>query len=191
MPALRQWLPVVYICILLLILQLLGPELLRYDSLLIQNHQLWRFVSGHWVHANWTHFLLNITGFVLCLALTGVRWSVWQWSWRIIILSIAISCAFSLWQPQLGWYVGFSGVLFGLYVLAAVASLPEQRLMSVILLLFIGLKIILEQWSSVNISSSDLIGIPVLVDAHLYGVLSALLMITVQIVINKFIYPNI
>jgi len=190
MPALRQWLPVVFISLFMLILQMLGPELLRYDSRLIQNAQLWRFLSGHWVHANWTHFLLNITGFALCLALTGVRWSIWQWSWRIIVLSSAISSGFYLWQPQLGWYVGFSGVLFGLFILAAVASLSEQRMMSVILLLFIGLKIILEQWSSVNITSSDLIGIPVLVDAHLYGVLSALLVVIVQNLMRSFISPK-
>ncbi|MBL7000413.1 MAG: rhombosortase [Gammaproteobacteria bacterium] len=191
MPVLRESLPVFIISLIMLLLQLLGPELLRYDSRFLQHAEYWRFLSGHWVHANWIHFGLNIAGFTLCLALTGVRWALWQWGWRIIVLSTAISSGFIVWQPQLGWYVGFSGVLFGLYVLAAVASLSEQRMMSVILLIFIALKIILEQGASVNITSSELIGIPVLVDAHLYGVLSATLVVLAQRILNKLIYPKI
>ena len=89
-------------------------------------------------------------------------------------------------HPELGWYVGFSGVLFGLYVLAAVASLSRQFFMSTILIGFIGLKIGLEQWSSVKITSSELIGVPVLVDAHLYGVLMAVLIILIQLMWKYF-----
>ena len=84
-------------------------------------------------------------------------------------------------NPQLGWYVGFSGVLFGLYVLAAVESLDRQTFISVSLLGFIAIKIALEQGASVKITSSEFIGVPVLVDAHLYGVLIAVLILLLQI----------
>ncbi len=175
-----KWYPVVFLVLLMLILQLIGPDLFRYEARSITDLEFWRLFTGHWVHANWIHFLMNMAGFLLCIALTGVTWSLWQWSWRIVVLSAGISLVFYLVQNNISWYVGFSGVLFGLYVLAAYASLREQTVMSVILLVIISLKISLEQWSSVTITSSGLIGIPVLVDAHLYGVLVAASLIIVQ-----------
>lgn len=179
-----KWLPVLGLLLVFTLLQLIGPKYLRYDADLVSELQLWRFLSGHWVHANWIHFALNMAGFVLCVMLTGISWSLWQWLARIMILSSTISVCFYIWNSDIGWYVGFSGVLFGLYVLAARATLSKQAMMSSILLVFIALKIVLEQWSSVKITSNELIGVPVLVDAHLYGVLSAVSMIAVLAVFN-------
>ena len=185
-----KWLPVISLILVMLLFQLLGPELFRFEIRLVKEYQLWRILTGHWVHANWIHFFLNMAGFLLCLALTGVNWKIWQWIWRIIVLSSGISAGFYLLHPEVSWYVGFSGVLFGLYVLAAFASLPAQFFMSAILLVFIGVKIILEQGASVNITTSDLIGVPVLVDAHLYGVLIALAMIAIQTIGKKLIHTE-
>lgn len=180
-----KWLPVLSLSLCMLVFQLIGPEVFRYEARLITELQLWRVLTGHWVHANWVHLMMNLAGFMLCLALTGIRWSLLQWLWRILILSAGISLSFYLLHPDISWYVGFSGVLFGLYVLAAFTSLPDQVVMSTILLVFIGIKIILEQWSSVNITTSELIGVPVMVDAHLYGVLIAVLLISIQIIYKQ------
>jgi len=168
----------------MLVLQLIGTEILRYETSRIHELELWRVFTGHWVHANWPHFLLNMSGFLLCVALTEVKWSLWQWSWRVLVLSGGISAALLWFNPDIGWYVGFSGVLFGLYVLAAITTIHRQVLMSSLLLGFIFIKIILEQWSSVKITSADLIGVPVLVDAHLYGVLLALIIYLIQYLIR-------
>jgi rhomboid family GlyGly-CTERM serine protease len=185
-PRLLQWVPVSILILVMLILQLIGPELLRYQTSLIHQHQWWRFVSGHWVHANWTHYLLNMTGFILCVALTETAWNLFQWLWRILFLGIGISIAFWWLQPQIGWYVGFSGTLFGLYFLCAMSSWPQQRVMSSILIAVIAVKLILDLWSSVKITSTDLIGIPVLVEAHLYGVISAIILLLAQATIKLF-----
>lgn len=179
---LKQWGPAAALILFMCVLQLIGPELLRYDTRLIQHYQWWRVLSGHWVHANWLHFVLNMSGLVLCVALTDVVWTMWQWLWRILLLTLGISSCLYLWHPQLGWYVGFSGVLFGLYVLASQATLNKQRLMSITLLCIIGIKISLEQWSSFEITSAGIIGVPVLEDAHLYGVLLAIIIIIFQYV---------
>lgn len=187
MTEIGKWLPVTGLMLFMLLLQLAGPELFRYETRLITDYQFWRVLTGHWVHANWLHYLMNMAGFMLCLALTGVAWTAWQWSWRIVVLSIGISLSFLLWHQDIGWYVGFSGVLFGLYILAAYASLNRQLYMSSILLSFISLKIILEQWSSVNITTSNLIGVPVMVDAHLYGVLMAGLLILLNFFLNYYL----
>lgn len=180
-----KWQPVLLLIVIMFVLQWLGPELFRLQMDQLKNNQWWRLLTGHWVHANWIHFSLNMTGFLLCQALTGVNWSFWQWLWRIVVLSMGISAGFYLLHPEINWYVGFSGVLFGLYVMASFSSLAQQVFMSSALLLLVGVKIILEQVSSVNISTSELIGVPVLVDAHLYGVLLALLIVAIQMLVNR------
>ncbi len=178
--SLRPWTTVGLLALLMLVAQAAGPELLRYDARAMRSGELWRLWSGHLVHANMRHLLLNLAGLLLCQALTGVRWRLWQWGWRILWLATAISLGFWLLQPQIHWYVGFSGVLFGLYLLAAVAVLRQQPLVSSLLIVLLLAKILVEQFSSVKIASSEWIGVPVLVDAHLYGFLAALLLLTLQ-----------
>jgi len=192
MTEIGKWIPVVSLILFMSIIQFIGPEPFRFETRLITDLELWRVFSGHWVHANWIHYFLNMAGFILCLALTGVNWNIWQWVWRILLLSLGISLGFYVLHPEVSWYVGFSGVLFGLYVLTAYASLKDQFVMSSILLLFIGVKIILEQYSSVNVTTGDLIGVPVMVDAHLYGVLMAVLLVLAQTVYRKILQagPN-
>ena len=164
----------------MLILQLAGPEVLRYEPHLILDYQPWRLLTGHLVHANWIHFGLNITGLVLCQALTDVRWRISRWLLYVLVLTTGISAGFYLLHPRLDWYVGFSGVLFGLYVLAASHSLVKQPLLSSAILGFIAIKVLMEQVASVNITRSELIGVPVLVDAHLYGVLIAVMILAIE-----------
>ncbi len=168
----------------MLLLQLIGPQYFRYDGELIRQGQIWRWLSAHLVHANWVHLALNAAGFALCVGISGVNWRCWQWSWRILLLAFFISAGFYLLQPNMGWYVGFSGVLFGLYLLAADATRLQQPLISALLAIFVIAKIVIEQSTSVNITSSELIGVPVMVDAHLYGVSVAIVLIAGQHLIS-------
>ncbi len=177
MNALRPYGPLAVWAALMILLQWVGPEALRYDPQVIRDGELWRLLTGHLVHANGRHLLLNLAGLFLCQALTGVNWSLLQWSGRILLLALMISLGLWWLHPGLRWYVGFSGVLFGLYLMAAVESLPRQMLISSLLVLLLLAKILMEQFSSVKISSSGWIGVPVLVDAHLYGFLSGLLLL--------------
>lgn len=160
--------------------QLIGPEVWRYQTPLVRQGEFWRILTGHWVHANWVHFLLNMAGFALCQALTGVSWRLRGWSWRIVLIGVGISLLFLEFNPNIGWYVGFSGVLFGLYILAAVDAIQRFRLVSVTLLLLIALKMVIDLASSGKLTSSELIGVPVLIESHLYGVIMAILILGAQ-----------
>ena len=184
-PNIKMIQPIALIILLMVIMQWSGMEYFRYETNLIHDKEWWRLLSGHWVHANWMHLLLNACGLLLCLYLTAINWSMWQWSWRILFLSVAISVGFLWLHPNLGWYVGFSGVLSGLYILSAIETIPNQSVMSYLLLIFVVIKILLEQFTSLNLDSSDLIGVPVLVDAHLYGVLSAFCFIGIELFFRK------
>ncbi len=167
------------------VFQLAGADWLRYEVSFINKMQLWRVFTGHLVHANWIHLVLNMVGFLFCVALTDVHWSFSQWLMRILFLAMGISACLYIFNPLFHWYVGFSGVLFGLYVMAAIDSWPRQKIISIVLLAIIIGKILLEQISSVTISSDYIIGVPVLVDAHLYGVVLALVVVSTQLYLAK------
>jgi len=153
------------------ILQWLGKGYFRYDSDITSSLEFWRLLTGHWVHLNWTHWLLNSLGFVLLVALLRIRWRISYWIKVIIIHSLLISIAMLFLNPQLNWYVGFSGALYGLFMLAAIINIKKDKLMSVLIIAIISLKIGAEQFYGSTVSTEKLLGAPVIIDAHAYGFL--------------------
>ena len=160
--------------LLVVVLQLIGQEPLRYQHDWWQSGQVWRIVTANWVHVGWAHMALNMLGLAVCVSLAHPCWSVKRWFLNSLCLGIGISILFTLQNPDLHWYVGFSGVLFGLYFLAAHDLYARDPLIALLMGGAIVIKIILEQYTSIDLDSSDLIGAPVIVDAHLYGLLIAI-----------------
>ena len=91
---------------------------------------------------------------------------------------------FSHLNPELDWYVGYSGVLYGIFMLAAFDLYPRDKIIAVLLAAAIVIKITIEQSGELNLTTSDIIGTPVVVDAHLYGVLLAITIILVNRLIS-------
>ena len=156
------------------LLQIIGPEYFRYQSDWPQSGQLWRVVSAHWVHVGWMHLLLNTLGLAICVTLTTPGWSLQRWFVQSLLLAIGISLLCTLQNPEISWYAGFSGVLFGLYFLGAHDLYRRDRLIAVLVASAIVIKVLLEQYTDIDVDSSALIGARVIVDAHLYGLLSAM-----------------
>jgi rhomboid family GlyGly-CTERM serine protease len=156
------------------VLQIIGPEYFRYQSDWPQSGQLWRVVSAHWVHVGWMHLLLNTLGLAICVTLTTPGWSLQRWFVQSLLLAVGISLLCTLQNPEISWYAGFSGVLFGLYFLGAHDLYRRDRLIAVLVASAIVIKVLLEQYTDIDVDSSALIGARVIVDAHLYGLLSAM-----------------
>ena len=154
-----------------ILMQLVGPDLLRFERDWLQSGQIWRGFTGHWVHVGWEHLLLNSAGLAICVGLARPRWSLRCWFTQSVGIGLGISLLFTAFNPELGWYAGFSGILFGLYLLGAVALFASDRLVAVLMGGAIIGKVLLEQLTSIDFDSSALIGAPVVVDAHLYGLL--------------------
>ncbi len=152
-------------------LQLFDIRLLRYQFGWWGDSEYWRSFTAHWVHANWSHFLLNAAGLILCMTITSPKWSSWRWIAYNFYLAIGISALFTLRNPELRWYVGYSGILFGIYLLAAIDLYARDRIVAFLLGAAIVSKVVLEQTSDINITTEDMIGVPVVIDAHLYGLL--------------------
>ena len=156
------------------LLQAIGPEYFRYQQDLVEQGQIWRFVSAHWVHVGWMHLLLNGLGLAICVSLTTPGWSPARWLLCCVIMAIGISTLLVLYNPDVIDYAGLSGVLFGLYMLTALSLYSRDRLIAVLIIAAIVIKVLMEQFSFYDFNSGDLIGARVIVDAHLYGLLMAI-----------------
>lgn len=153
--------------------QVIDSQSFRYQLDWFQQVEFWRVITGHWIHFSWQHLMLNGLGLILCIAIARPTWSIGRWVVYNILLAIGISMLFTWLNPELDWYVGYSGVLFGLFLLAAIELFKTERIIALLLGTGVCIKVALEQISSVNITTSDFIGVPVIIDAHLYGLLIA------------------
>jgi rhomboid family GlyGly-CTERM serine protease len=160
-------------CALLLAPTLLGEggrELLRYDRAGLAAGQGWRLITGHWVHLDARHALLNCLGLALVWALFARDYSPRQWIVIVLASMAAIDAGLWLGDSTIQWYVGSSGVLHGVMAAGALAHLRRGEREGWLLAAILIAKLGYEQWiGALPLSGRD----PVVVDAHLYGVLGA------------------
>jgi rhomboid family GlyGly-CTERM serine protease len=159
--------------LVMVFLQISDSQNFRFQQDWIQQAEFWRVITAHWIHFNWQHLILNGLGLVFCVAIARPVWSIGRWIVYNLLLAIGISMLFTWLNPELDWYVGYSGVLFGVFLLAAIELFKTERIIASLLGIGVCSKVVLEQTSSVTVTTSDFIGVPVIIDAHLYGLLLA------------------
>ncbi len=169
-----DWRFVAVIIPVMTLMQLIGPETFRYERDWSSSGEIWRIVTGHWVHVGWIHLLLNGLGLVVCVSLTTPGWSAKRWLVSTLIMAIGISLLITLFNPEVQDYAGHSGILYGLYVLGAISLFPRDRLIAILVVVAIVTKVLMEQFNFYDFNTADVIGAPVIVDAHLYGLLMAI-----------------
>lgn len=134
-------------------------------------HEPWRLLLGHWVHASWTHFLLNLVALVGWLLL----WSESPLArlGELVCLSIVVGGAVNCFV-DFSYVLGLSGLLHALFCASAVQGLSraQARPMSIGVLLLLTAKVGYEQLVGALPSSELFAGLPVAVDAHLIGVIA-------------------
>jgi rhomboid family GlyGly-CTERM serine protease len=170
----RDWRFVASIIPLMVLLQAIGPEYFRYQRDWISTGEIWRIVTAHWVHVGWLHLLLNGLGLVICVILTKPGWSIRRWLISSLTLAIGISIMLTLYNPEVRDYAGYSGVLYGLYMLAAISLFSSDRLVAGLVITAIVIKVLMEQFNFYDFNTGDIIGAHVVIDAHLYGLLMAI-----------------
>jgi rhomboid family GlyGly-CTERM serine protease len=187
-PTARLWSAVTALLLLAAILQISGlAPMLRYSRDAIAAGELWRLITAHLVHLGAAHFALNAMGTVLAAALVGAQLRPLAWGW--VWLACALSVSGGLWwlQPEIGWYVGMSGVLHGLIVAGAVTGLGDyrERLFAAAVLVAIAAKLGWEQWSGAMPGTAALAGGSVITEAHLYGAVGGLLAGSVILALHR------
>lgn len=172
------WLPPLAIAALVLLLALGGEAArtaLRFDHAAIAGGAVWRLLTGNFVHLGWAHVALNLAGLGLLVLLCPDRLAWLVWLRRLVLVGTGMgACLYFL--VDVGWYVGFSGVLHGLFLLGLGRQVVVERdwIAAASLAVLLG-KVVWEMATGVPVSDEKMIGGRVLVESHLYGALSALL----------------
>jgi rhomboid family GlyGly-CTERM serine protease len=149
---------------------------LEYHRNKAQAGELWRFISASLLHTNLNHLLMNLAGLALAWALHGEYYRPIAFIVLMAALSLAVGIGVHLFSPHLFTYVGLSGALNGLIVWGAVRDIHTGLRSGWLLLAIMLIKIIHEQLSPPNLELQQLINANVAVDAHLYGVIAALIL---------------
>ncbi len=137
--------------------------------------EYWRFLSGHLIHYSWLHCSTNTLGLLLLIAMFKNTSMNLNWLLASVVIVIAISSGLILFSQQLKWYVGFSGVLTGLYAYAAIKTLSENIKLSVTIC------IILSIYAAYQLLQGELIRSTLIPDlkassyAHAYGLCAGVL----------------
>lgn len=145
---------------------------LQFDRTGIRDYEMWRLVTGHFVHLGWAHFVLNIAGLALVWLLFGACFSARQWA-AILLLAIAgIDIGLWFFDPGLVWYVGLSGALHGMLAAGVVAAAMRGSTESAVLGFLLVGKLVWEQILGPLPGSAGIAGGDVVVNSHLYGAVS-------------------
>ena len=183
----RLW-AFVIICLLLATVASTGDAgrlLLRYERDAVLGGEWWRLLTAHVVHLGWSHLALNLLGLALMWALFAADYTPWQWLAIVAGSIVAIDVGFLVLNPNLAWYVGLSGALHGVMAAGSVAHLRRREPDAWLLVVFLVVKLVYEQVAGVMPFSANTAGGPVVVDAHLYGAVGAVLVVAALMLRRK------
>jgi rhomboid family GlyGly-CTERM serine protease len=166
----RAWVLLGLAALTMVLLELGGDDIraaLRYERDAILDGEVWRLVTGHLVHFDWSHLVLNLAGALLMVLLFAESYSPREWVWVLVSSFVAIDAGFLFFEPQLVWYVGVSGVLHGVLAAGVVGWWRrEASWMAAVLSCVVIGKLWWEQTQGGLPLSGEM---PVVVAAHLYG----------------------
>ena len=172
---LRDWFLPGAIAMLLLGLHLAGPEAttaLRYERGAIEAREAWRLATAHLVHHDWPHLGWNLFGIALVWFLFAREFTLYGWLVILTASTIAIDAGFLLLEPQLDWYVGFSGVLHGCMAAGLVAWVKRERdALTVAVAALFAAKLAWEHAVGPLPFTAGTLSLPVIHAAHTYGAL--------------------
>ena len=173
-----SWYFFAFIILITITINYLGNEVyeyLKYDRLKIESGEFWRLISGHFVHLNLTHLALNYAGLTIVWLLVGRYYSSFQW---LVIFSISLlitSAGFWYLDKNMLWYVGLSGVIYGLLFAGAGRGIKNLPIESSFVIVVVIIKIAYEQLIGPTPDSENISGGNVVVNAHLYGSIGGLI----------------
>lgn len=167
----------ILVCLISIGLFLLNDAIyqsLRYERQAIQAGEYWRVISGHFLHIDTMHLILNVTGVIFFGFLFEALIPFSQWLIYTLVLCLSVSAGLFIINQHIQWYVGFSGVLHGLIFFGGYLYYSIYKQAYILILLSILLiKIIYEQFYALH----TLIQANIVVDAHFYGMVTALIFI--------------
>ena len=161
-------------------------QLFVYNRALIEQGQIWRVITGHLLHTNGYHLVLNLSALWMLWALHGYYYSFKNIMSLFIISGVICSVGLFYFSPTITQYVGLSGILHGLFIFGATLDISYKdkgtgkatlRVSGLLMLIGVTIKLAYEQFFGANEQVSTLIEASVAIDAHLWGAIGGLIFI--------------
>ena len=169
--------------------ELLDPQItlaLRFDREAILDGEVWRLISGNFVHLGWNHLWMNLAGLFLIWMLFARFFNFGQWLFIIVTSAAAVGGGLLVLNLELNWYVGLSGLLHGMFIAGVIKAIMLGYRAEILLFILLTGKLIWEQISGALPGSVDLAGGNVVVDAHLYGAIAGLICAALLAIQQRF-----
>lgn len=148
---------------------------LQYDYLMFSKHQYWRVITAHFVHLNFHHALMNLAAAALILFMFSEFITALWWVCLSLILSLCVSLGLYFFDSNVHYYVGFSGVLYGLWMCGALICLRHIPLISIAICCVLTYTVWQQQDENFDAGYlASWIDGQVIVNAHLYGFIAGI-----------------
>jgi len=147
----------------------------RFNRALVEQGNVWLLLSGHIVHLNWSHWLLNMAGLAIVAFFFSTHASVKQWLLVIMVSACVISAGLWWWMTDIRSYVGLSGVLHGLFLYGALREIRYYPTSGYVLVTVLLAKLSWEFFYGALPGSEDMAGGRVLTEAHLLGAIGGIM----------------
>lgn len=171
-----------------------SPEnnLLELDRLRVTQGEWWRLLSAHLVHYGAYHLLMNLIALMACGYIFFARCNLWLYSGLLLFSGIGVGVGVYLGNPEFAYYRGLSGVLHGLIVFGLLFSMKQTPWINGIGLVLVAGKLLHEQSSTYSAADlQQLLPVPVVVDAHLYGALSGIVFAALCAAVQAYCHRSI
>lgn len=159
---------------------------LEFNRTKISEGEYWRLFTGNFVHYGFAHLAMNLAAFLLVGFSLLREISLKVYLPLLIISALAVGVGTLLWNPELFFYRGLSGVIHGLIVAGLLLNSFRNRWLSY---LFVGLvfaKIVHEHQPSFQENQLQaLLPVMVAIDSHLYGAVAGLVYIGILAILFK------
>lgn len=171
----QQFLGPLCLCLLASLAVMFNSDVINigvYHHNLISQWELWRLISGHLLHTNLNHYLLNVAAVILLWALHGHFYQGVSYLKLFVFCCLICSAGMFYLSPQTSQYVGLSGALHGVFVWGVCKDIAAKDKTGYLLLLGVIIKLAHEQLYGASSDIAELISAPVAIDAHLWGALA-------------------
>ncbi len=149
-------------------------EAWRFDRGLVSQGDIWLLLTGHIVHLNWSHWLLNMAGLAIVAFFFSTHASFKQWLSVIVVSACVIAVGIWWWLTDITSYVGLSGVLHGLFLYGALREIRFYPTSGYVLFAVLIAKLGWEFFNGALPGSEDMAGGRVLTEAHLLGAIGGI-----------------
>lgn len=169
------YLAILSLVLLLAVFEPVSSTYLMFDRQLINSGEFWRLFSAHFVHLSNAHMLGNLLAVCLLGYIAGESLNNLRGILLLLWCVLAVGLGLYFFADHLYRYVGLSGVLHGLLLVAPFVSKFYSRQIALCFLVVILLKVAWEQSGFYDdMAMAETIGGRVETRAHLFGMLAGL-----------------